>query len=74
MGSNAIRFVVADFIAPTTWTSLVSESLRTIGRVPPDGRFTILQGHHMGRPSRLLVDLDAGNDRVRVSGTAGPVY
>ena len=25
MGSNAIRFVVADFIAPFTWTALVSE-------------------------------------------------
>src|SRR5688500_6782633 len=25
MGSNAIRFVIADFIAPTTWTVLVSE-------------------------------------------------
>jgi exopolyphosphatase/guanosine-5'-triphosphate,3'-diphosphate pyrophosphatase len=27
MGSNAIRFVVADFIAPTTWTFLVSERI-----------------------------------------------
>jgi exopolyphosphatase/guanosine-5'-triphosphate,3'-diphosphate pyrophosphatase len=27
MGSNAIRFVVADFIAPTTWTLLVSERI-----------------------------------------------
>lgn len=27
MGSNAIRFVVADFIAPSTWTALVSERL-----------------------------------------------
>lgn len=25
MGSNAIRFVIADFIAPSTWTPLVSE-------------------------------------------------
>ena len=27
MGSNAIRFVIADFIAPSTWTALVSERL-----------------------------------------------
>ncbi len=27
MGSNAIRFVVADFIAPSTWTALVSERI-----------------------------------------------
>jgi exopolyphosphatase/guanosine-5'-triphosphate,3'-diphosphate pyrophosphatase len=27
MGSNAIRLVVADFIAPTTWTSLLSERI-----------------------------------------------
>lgn len=47
--------------------------LRTIGRVPSADRFTILQGHHMGRPSRLLVDLSIGDQRVRVSGTAGPV-
>ena len=44
--------------------------LRTLGRVPVPGRVTILQGHHMGSPSRLLVDLDGGGDTVRVSGTA----
>ena len=27
MGSNAIRFVIADFIAPATWTALVSERI-----------------------------------------------
>jgi exopolyphosphatase/guanosine-5'-triphosphate,3'-diphosphate pyrophosphatase len=27
MGSNAIRFVIADFIAPSTWTALVSERI-----------------------------------------------
>src|SRR5688572_2026610 len=27
MGSNAIRFVIADFIAPATWTAIVSERI-----------------------------------------------
>ena len=27
MGSNAIRFVIADFIAPSTWTALISERI-----------------------------------------------
>jgi exopolyphosphatase/guanosine-5'-triphosphate,3'-diphosphate pyrophosphatase len=27
MGSNAIRFVIADFVGPTTWTPLVSERI-----------------------------------------------
>ncbi len=44
--------------------------LRTTGLVPVPSRFTILQGHHMGAPSRLLVDLDADTESVRVSGTA----
>jgi exopolyphosphatase/guanosine-5'-triphosphate,3'-diphosphate pyrophosphatase len=39
MGSNAIRFVVADFIAPTTWTALVSERVpvRLADRVSETG-------------------------------------
>jgi PhzF family phenazine biosynthesis protein len=44
--------------------------LRTTGLVAVPSRFTILQGHHMGSPSRLLVDLDADTESVRVSGTA----
>jgi predicted PhzF superfamily epimerase YddE/YHI9 len=36
-------------------------------------RVTILQGADMGHPSRLLVDLTAGDDRVRVTGTAAPI-
>jgi PhzF family phenazine biosynthesis protein len=34
---------------------------------------TILQGHDLGRPSRLLVQLDTGTDAVRVTGTATPI-
>ena len=44
--------------------------LRTLGLVDLPVRITILQGHDMGRPSRLVVDLDGGADRVRVSGSA----
>lgn len=36
-------------------------------------RATILQGADMGRPSRLLVDLTVGSDRVQVTGTAAPI-
>lgn len=43
--------------------------LRTIGAISPPARFSVLQGRHIGRPSRLLVDVpDAGG--VTVSGTA----
>jgi PhzF family phenazine biosynthesis protein len=34
---------------------------------------TILQGHHIGRPSRLLVRLDGDVDTVRVTGFAAPM-
>ncbi|MFI7582268.1 PhzF family phenazine biosynthesis protein [Kocuria sp. M1N1S27] len=44
--------------------------LRTLGIVDPPARITVLQGEDMGRPSRLDVDLAAGDDRVRVTGTA----
>ena len=33
-------------------------------------RVTILQGHHMGRPSRLVVDIDPASPTVDVAGTA----
>lgn len=48
--------------------------LRTLGLVDLPARITILQGADMGRPSRLLIDLSAGDDRVRVTGTAAPIH
>lgn len=51
--------------------------LRQLGLVDVPGRVVVLQGHHIGRPSRLVVDLaDAGPDgsaRSRVSGLASPI-
>jgi PhzF family phenazine biosynthesis protein len=44
--------------------------LRDLGLVEPPARLTILQGHHMGAPSRLEVDLAPGTDRVSVTGHA----
>ena len=44
--------------------------LRDLGLVPLPARVTIDQGVDMGRPSRLLVDLAPGEDRVRVTGVA----
>ena len=44
--------------------------LRSLGLVPLPARLTLLQGRDMGRPSRLLVDLDPDTDTVRVSGSA----
>jgi PhzF family phenazine biosynthesis protein len=44
--------------------------LRTLGLVSAPTRLTLLQGRDMGRPSRLLVDLDLDSDTVRVSGSA----
>jgi exopolyphosphatase/guanosine-5'-triphosphate,3'-diphosphate pyrophosphatase len=42
MGSNAIRFVIADFIAPSTWTALVSERvpLRLADHVSESGQLS----------------------------------
>jgi PhzF family phenazine biosynthesis protein len=44
--------------------------LRTVGAVEPPARVTILQGHDMGRPSRLLVDIDAERPEIQVTGNA----
>jgi PhzF family phenazine biosynthesis protein len=48
--------------------------LRSLELVMPPVRVTIHQGHDMGRPSRLLVDVPPGNrSGIKVSGTATPI-
>lgn len=44
--------------------------LRSLGLVALPSRLTLLQGRHMGSPSRLIVDIDAAAETVRVSGLA----
>lgn len=44
--------------------------LRATQLITPPAQITVLQGHDMGRPSRLLVDLATDGDRIRVTGTA----
>jgi PhzF family phenazine biosynthesis protein len=44
--------------------------LRELGAVAAPARITIHQGDDLGRPSVLIVDLDAGRPGVRVSGSA----
>nr|BFD86803.1 PhzF family phenazine biosynthesis isomerase [Streptomyces sp. Xyl84] len=43
---------------------------RDLALVPADARLTLHQGHDMGRPSLLEVDLHAGDARIRVTGAA----
>ncbi|MEB8336829.1 PhzF family phenazine biosynthesis protein [Streptomyces endophyticus] len=43
---------------------------RELGLVPDEAHLTLHQGHDMGRPSLLEVDVRAGDRRVRVSGAA----
>jgi PhzF family phenazine biosynthesis protein len=47
--------------------------LHDLGRFPASGEVTVLQGHHIGAPSRLLLSLSPGSDRVRVTGSATPL-
>ncbi len=44
--------------------------LRTLGLVALPAQLTLLQGRHMGAPSRLIVNVDAQTDSVRVTGSA----
>ncbi len=44
--------------------------LRALDMVALPARLTLLQGRHMGSPSRLVVDVDADADTVRVTGSA----
>ncbi|HSJ19452.1 MAG TPA: PhzF family phenazine biosynthesis isomerase [Nocardioidaceae bacterium] len=48
--------------------------LRALGLVEPPVRVTVHQGHEMGRPSTLLVDVPAGTETgIAVSGNAVPM-
>lgn len=47
--------------------------LRDLGLVPLPSRVTVLQGADMGRPSRLLIDVDAETAGIRVTGAAAPI-
>jgi PhzF family phenazine biosynthesis protein len=48
--------------------------LRELGAVTPPVRVRVLQGHDIGRPSELLVDVQGPDDpRLRVTGAAVPV-
>jgi PhzF family phenazine biosynthesis protein len=44
--------------------------LRDVHLVPADSRLVLHQGHHMGTPSRLVVDLAATSRSVKVTGNA----
>jgi PhzF family phenazine biosynthesis protein len=44
--------------------------LRDLGLVPVPARVTIHQGHDMGAPSQLLVDIQPGTATIQVSGRA----
>jgi PhzF family phenazine biosynthesis protein len=47
--------------------------LRTLGLVDLPATVVIHQGEEMGRPSRLEVQIDPDDDRVRVTGMASPI-
>ncbi|WP_329456704.1 PhzF family phenazine biosynthesis isomerase [Streptomyces sp. NBC_01497] len=47
--------------------------LRALGLVPGALAITVRQGEDMGRPGELLVEVDASDPRVRVSGEAVPL-
>ena len=47
--------------------------LRELGLIAPPARVTIHQGHDLGRPSLLLVDVDAGRPEIQVTGAAVPI-
>jgi PhzF family phenazine biosynthesis protein len=47
--------------------------LRELGAVEPPVQVTILQGRDMGRPSKLLVDIDSERAEIEVTGHAVPI-
>jgi PhzF family phenazine biosynthesis protein len=47
--------------------------LRALSLVSPPARVTILQGHDMGRPSLIAVDIPPGDAGIAVTGSAVPI-
>ncbi|GAA2063121.1 PhzF family phenazine biosynthesis isomerase [Streptomyces albiaxialis] len=47
---------------------------RALSLVPPTTRLTLHQGHDMGRPSLLEVDLQENDPRIHVTGAAIPTH
>ena len=44
-----------------------------LGRITAPTRLTLRQGEDLGRPSKLLVDVDPASERVKVTGQAVPI-
>ena len=65
----SLRLLYLIMIRIFGWLLLLG--LRALALVDVPARVTILHG--MGRPSRLLVDLAAGDERVQVTGIADPI-
>jgi len=47
--------------------------LRELGRVPAPAQVSIQQGDDMGRPSRITIDIPAGDGPITVTGRAVPI-
>jgi PhzF family phenazine biosynthesis protein len=47
--------------------------LRELGLARAPARITLHQGHDLGRPGQILVDLVGDDDRIRVTGQATPI-
>jgi len=47
--------------------------LRALSLVAPPAQVTILQGHDMGRPSLIVVDIPPGDGGIAVTGSAVPI-
>jgi PhzF family phenazine biosynthesis protein len=45
----------------------------TLGRITTPTRLTVRQGEALGRPSKLLIDVDPTDQRVKVTGQAVPI-
>ncbi|MGH2835967.1 MAG: PhzF family phenazine biosynthesis protein [Solirubrobacteraceae bacterium] len=47
--------------------------LRSLELISPPARVTVLQGHDMGRPSLLILDIPPGDTGITVTGRAVPI-